>query len=91
MKVNPAHIANPSTGRQIKAAEPDFTTLNDQETAYFLGEIWKPCGNRACDYGPTHHCLRYAPLWTSYAATSCRRSEVLGWMWDLINWGRGLD
>ncbi|MFD5562720.1 tyrosine-type recombinase/integrase [Kitasatospora griseola] len=89
LKVNPAHTANPPTERQIKAAEPDFPTLNDQETAYFLGEIWKPCGNRACDNGLTHHCLRDAPLWTSYAATSCRRSEVLGWMWDLINWDEG--
>ncbi|MFB7473221.1 tyrosine-type recombinase/integrase [Kitasatospora sp. NPDC056184] len=89
LKANPAHTASPPTERQIKAAEPDFPTLNDQETAHFLGEIWKPCGNRACDGGLTHHCLRDAPLWTSYAATSCRRSEVLGWMWDLINWDEG--
>ncbi|WP_282205252.1 tyrosine-type recombinase/integrase [Kitasatospora fiedleri] len=89
LKVNPAHTANPPTERQIKAAEPDFPTLNDQETAQFLAEIWKPCGNRACDDGLTHHCLRDAPLWTAYAATSCRRSEVLGWMWDLINWDEG--
>lgn len=86
LKVNPAHTASPLTERQIKAAEPDFPTLNGQETARFLGEICKPCGNRACDEGLSHHCLRDAPLWTSYAATSCRRSEVLGWMWDLINW-----
>ncbi|MFJ7907534.1 tyrosine-type recombinase/integrase [Kitasatospora sp. NPDC096204] len=89
LKANPAHTANPPTERQIKAAEPTFPTLNDAETAHFLGEIWKPCGNRACDAGLTHHCLRDAPLWTSYAATSCRRSEVLGWMWDLIDWDTG--
>ncbi|MFJ4093473.1 tyrosine-type recombinase/integrase [Kitasatospora sp. NPDC089913] len=88
LKANPAHTANPPTERQIKAAEPTFPTLNDAETAHFLGEIWKPCDNRACD-GLTHHCLRDAPLWTSYAATSCRRSEVLGWMWDLIDWDTG--
>ncbi|MGW3232440.1 tyrosine-type recombinase/integrase [Kitasatospora sp. NPDC001095] len=88
LKTNPVHTANPPTERQIKAAEPTFPTLNDAETAHFLGEIWKPCGNRACD-GRTHHCLRDAPLWTSYAATSCRRSEVLGWMWDLIDWDTG--
>ncbi|MFJ6123792.1 tyrosine-type recombinase/integrase [Streptomyces griseoviridis] len=86
LSVNPAHTASPPTERQIKAAEPDFPTLNDSETAHFLREIWTPCGNRVCDGGLTHHCLRDAPLWTSYAATSCRRSEVLGWMWDLIHW-----
>ncbi|MFI2619348.1 tyrosine-type recombinase/integrase [Streptomyces sp. NPDC018584] len=86
LTVNPAHTANPPTERQIRAAEPDFPTLNDQQTALFLKEIWTPCGNRACDGGLTHHCLRDAPLWTAYAATSCRRSEVLGWMWDLIHW-----
>ncbi|GHE98034.1 hypothetical protein GCM10018785_72890 [Streptomyces longispororuber] len=85
LTVNPAHTASPPTERQIKAAQPDFPTLNDQETAHFLRQIWEPCGNRACD-GLSHHCLRDAPLWTSYAATSCRRSETLGWMWDLIHW-----
>lgn len=86
LTVNPAHTANPPTERQIKAAQPDFPTLNDHETAHFLKEIWEPCGNRACDGGLTHQCLRDAPLWTSYAATSCRRSEVLGWKWSLIHW-----
>ncbi|WP_157882579.1 hypothetical protein, partial [Streptomyces silvensis] len=86
LTVNPAHAAHPPTERQIKEDQPDFPTLNDQETAHFLGQIWEPCGNRACDGGLTHHCLRDAPLWTSYAATSCRRSETLGWMWDLIHW-----
>ncbi|MFG2678858.1 hypothetical protein [Streptomyces sp. NPDC048392] len=86
LTVNPAHTANPPTERQIKAAQPDFPTLNDHETTHFLKEIWKPCGNRACDDGLTHHCLRDAPLWTAYAATSCRRSEVLGWKWSLIHW-----
>ncbi|MFF4223218.1 tyrosine-type recombinase/integrase [Streptomyces abikoensis] len=83
---NPAHYAQPPTERQIKAAEPHRPTLTDVETKRFLGDIWTPCGNRRCDGGLTHHCLRDAPLWTAYAATGCRRSEVLGWMWDLINW-----
>lgn len=83
LTVTPAHTANPPTERQIKAATPDFPTLDDHETAHFLQEIWKPCGNRACDDGLTHRCLRDAPLWTAYAATSCRRSEVLGWKWSL--------
>ncbi|MEU9603727.1 hypothetical protein [Streptomyces sp. NPDC048057] len=86
LTANPAHTANPPTERQIKAATPDFPTLNDSETAHFLKKIWTPCGNRACDGGLTHHCLRDAPLWTAYAATSCRRSEVLGWKWSLIRW-----
>ncbi|MFF5473636.1 hypothetical protein [Streptomyces achromogenes] len=38
------------------------------------------------DDGLSHHCLRDAPLWTACAATSCRRSEVLGWKWSLIHW-----
>ncbi|WP_367132504.1 MULTISPECIES: tyrosine-type recombinase/integrase [Streptomyces] len=83
---NPAHYAHPPTERQVLAAEPDKPTLTDAETKAFLRDIWTPCGNRKCDGGLTHHCLRDAPLWTSYAATGCRRSEVLGWMWDLINW-----
>ncbi|KUJ70830.1 hypothetical protein ACZ90_00485 [Streptomyces albus subsp. albus] len=84
LKVNPAATANPPTERQIKAAQPDFPTLNDGETKRFLENIWKPCGNRKC--GPLHHCLRDAPLWTAYAVTGCRRSEVLGWRWSLIRW-----
>ncbi|MFE5853719.1 hypothetical protein ACFQ61_10960 [Streptomyces sp. NPDC056500] len=58
----------------------------DRSGTGFLAVIWKLCGNRACDDGLTHHCLRDAPLWTSYAATSCRRSEVLGWRWSPIHW-----
>ncbi|GAA0455582.1 tyrosine-type recombinase/integrase [Streptomyces stramineus] len=86
---NPAHFAEPPTERQVKASEPDKPTLTDAETKRFLADIWTPCGNRKCDGGLTHHCLRDAPLWTSYAATGCRRSEVLGWRWDLVNWEEG--
>ncbi|MEV6670724.1 hypothetical protein [Streptomyces sp. NPDC051162] len=85
---NPAREAKPPTERKIKAAEPDFPTLDDSATARFLKEIWTPCGNSRCD-GLHHHCLRDAPLWSSYAATSNRRSETLGWMWPLINWNDG--
>ncbi|WP_259453998.1 tyrosine-type recombinase/integrase [Streptomyces ginkgonis] len=84
LPANPAAFAHPPTERQIKAAVPDFPVLSDAATAAFLGDTWKPCGNRACHRW--HHCLRDAPLWTSYTATGCRRSECLGWKWDLIDW-----
>lgn len=51
--------------------------------------MWEPCGNRACDSGLTHHCLRDAPLWTVYAATGVRRSEALGMKWSLVRWDEG--
>ncbi|MEU2513748.1 tyrosine-type recombinase/integrase [Streptomyces syringium] len=83
---NPAHYAEPPTERQVKASEPSKPTLTNGETKRFLADIWTPCGNRRCDGGLTHHCLRDAALWTGHAASGCRRSEVLGWKWDLINW-----
>ncbi|GAA2231952.1 site-specific integrase [Streptomyces amakusaensis] len=86
---NPAAAANPPTGREIRAQERDFPTLDDGQTARFLGTVWEPCGNRACDGGLTHHCLRDAPLWTVYAATGVRRSEALGMKWSLIHWDEG--
>lgn len=87
LKVNPARTARPPTGRQVKAAEPDYGMLNDEQTASFLKAIWTPCRNKKChDY---HRCLRDAPLWSSYVATGDRRSEVLGFKWDLINWDEG--
>lgn len=30
-----------------------------------------------------------SPLWSAYAATGDRRSEVLGFKWDLVNWDEG--
>ncbi|MFF5720629.1 tyrosine-type recombinase/integrase [Streptomyces buecherae] len=89
LRDNPASTANPPTERQIKAATPEFPTLTNSETAKFLEQIWQPCGNRACDGGKAHHCRRDAALWTVYAATSCRRSEVLGMKWSLIDWDTG--
>ncbi|MFC5803983.1 hypothetical protein [Streptomyces formicae] len=86
---NPAATANPPTGREIRAQERDFPTLDDKQTARFLSSVGEPCGNRACDGGLTHHCLRDAPLWTVYAATGVRRSEALGMKWSLINWAEG--
>ncbi|MER5691725.1 tyrosine-type recombinase/integrase [Streptomyces mirabilis] len=53
------------------------------------GSRIEPCGNRACDGGLTHHCLRDAPLWTVYAATDVRRSEALGMRWSLVHWEEG--
>lgn len=58
----------------------------DSETSKFLDNVWTPCGTSKCDGGLAHQCLRDAPLWTSYVATVCHRSECLGWMWDLIHW-----
>ncbi|WP_159029708.1 tyrosine-type recombinase/integrase [Streptomyces marincola] len=87
LPVNPAATAHPPTERQIKAAKPDYPTLNDEQTRAFLAGIWTPCGNSRCH--EWHHCLRDAPLWTAYIATGCRRSEVLGWKWSLINWDEG--
>lgn len=87
LPVNPAATAHPPTERQIKAAKPDYPTLNDEQTGTFLADIWTPCGNSQCHQW--HHCLRDAPLWTAYIATGCRRSEVLGWKWSLINWDEG--
>ncbi|BAJ32376.1 hypothetical protein KSE_66170 [Kitasatospora setae KM-6054] len=81
---NPAATANPPTQRQIKAQEQRYPTLDDAQTARFLGHIWEPCGNRKC--GPLHHCLRDAPLWTVIAATGVRRSEALGMKWSLVKW-----
>ncbi|RLV10204.1 hypothetical protein CTZ27_02975 [Streptomyces griseocarneus] len=89
LSFNPAHYAHPPTERQVTAAEPDKPTLTDDETKRFLADVWTPCGNSRCDGGLTHHCLRDAALWTAYAASGCRRSEVLGWKWDLINWDEG--
>nr|WP_167532178.1 MULTISPECIES: tyrosine-type recombinase/integrase [Streptomyces] len=87
--VNPAATARPPTARQIRAQESRYPTLDDGQTTRFLGTVWEPCGNRACDGGLTHHCLRDAPLWTVYAATGVRRSEALGMKWSLINWDAG--
>ncbi|UED83171.1 tyrosine-type recombinase/integrase [Streptomyces profundus] len=87
LPANPAATAHPPTVRQMKAAKPDYPTLNDDETRAFLKAIWTPCGNGTCH--AWHHCLRDAPLWTAYIATGCRRSEVLGWKWSLINWDEG--
>ncbi|PNE32649.1 hypothetical protein AF335_19220 [Streptomyces eurocidicus] len=88
LQFNPCHDAHPPTERMIKAAEPDFPTLTDSETARVLKEIWTPCGSSRCD-GMRHHCLRDAALWSSYAVTQNRRSEPLGWMWPLIDWNVG--
>lgn len=87
--VNPAATAHPPTGRQIRAQEQKYPTVDDGQTARFLGSVWEPCGNRACDGGLTHHCLRDAPLWTVYAATGVRRSEALGMKWSLVHWEEG--
>ncbi|ARX82331.1 hypothetical protein SMD44_01741 [Streptomyces alboflavus] len=86
---NPAEDAHPPTGRQIRGQERKYSTLDDGQTARFLGSVWEPCGNRACDCGLTHHCLRDAPLWTVYAATGVRRSEALGMKWSLVHWEQG--
>lgn len=86
---NPATTAHPPTARQIKAQEQSYPTVDDSQTARFLGSVWEPCGNRACDGGLTHHCLRDAPLWTVYAATGVRRSEALGMKWSLVRWDEG--
>ncbi|MET7906391.1 tyrosine-type recombinase/integrase [Streptomyces sp. NPDC005355] len=86
---NPAATAHPPTAREIRAQEQKFSTLDDGQTARFLATVWEPCGNRACDGGLTHHCLRDAPLWTVYAATGVRRSEALGMKWSLIRWEEG--
>jgi integrase len=86
---NPAATAHPPTARQIRAQEQKFPTLDDDQTARFLATVWKPCGNRVCDSGLAHHCLRDAPLWTIYAATGVRRSEALGMKWSLIHWEEG--
>ncbi|WP_344635792.1 tyrosine-type recombinase/integrase [Kitasatospora cystarginea] len=83
---NPAATANPPTQRQIRAQEQRFPTVDDADTARFLGHIWEPCGNRACDGGQVHHCLRDAPLWTVIAASGVRRSEALGMKWSLVRW-----
>lgn len=54
--VNPAATAHPPTQRQIKAQEQRFSTVDDADTARFLGAVWERCGNSKC--GPLHHCLR---------------------------------
>ncbi|NEC92531.1 tyrosine-type recombinase/integrase [Streptomyces sp. SID12501] len=83
---NPAGLAHPPTAREIRAQEQKFSTLDDDQTARFLAAVWEPCGNRVCDEGLAHHCLRDAPLWTVYAATGVRRSEALGMKWSLVRW-----
>lgn len=82
--INPAATAKPPTTRQIKSQQRKFVTLDDAETARFLGDIWTSCGQRGC--GPLHFCTRDAPLWTTYTATGVRRSEALGMKWDLVHW-----
>ncbi|MGW6600252.1 tyrosine-type recombinase/integrase [Streptomyces sp. NPDC055036] len=86
---NPAATAHPPTARQIRAQEQKYATLDDDQTGRFLGSVGEPCGNRACDGGLTHHCLRDAPLWTVYAVTGVRRSEALGMKWSLVKWDEG--
>ncbi|MFJ4791911.1 tyrosine-type recombinase/integrase [Kitasatospora purpeofusca] len=84
---NPAKTANPPTQREIKGQEQKYPTLDDADTARFLAAVWEPCGNSKC--GPSHHCLRDAPLWTFIAVTGCRRSEALGLRWEDVHWDSG--
>lgn len=85
----PAGNGSPAHGPRDTGTGTEVPHRGRRPDGPLPGSRIEPCGNRACDGGLTHHCLRDAPLWTVYAATDVRRSEALGMRWTLVHWEEG--